>query len=136
MQPLEGLVDHFNVSLPGVPFGGDEGCDLAADLVERRGGVDLRKRSGLPAFFFFEELGCRLEGDEAAKLAHIDPIAIRVADGRRRTDKDDFLRIEADQLGNKSLFQRHAAHDRVVDHDDRIGRPDYVLRHFVELRHR
>ncbi len=64
--------------------------------------------------------GC-LKGDEVAHAAHVNAVAIGVADLRRGGYDDDFLRPQAVQHLDDAFAQRGAAHDGVINHHQRVN---------------
>ena len=60
----------------------------------------------------------RLKREEFPELAHVDPVAVRIADLRRGGADDDFFRIRTGKDFENRFSQRGAAHDGVVDDDD------------------
>src|ERR1700744_5192920 len=85
---------------------------------------------------FLQQLDRRAEGDEITQFAHIDAIAIRVADLGGGRDNDYLFRMQPGQHPDNAFLQGGSSYDGVIDDDQGI---DILLHgpigHVVDMLH-
>ena len=75
----------------------------------------------------------RTERDEFAQRRHVDAVAVGVANRRRGRGDHDSLRPKPVEHRENRVLHRVAAHDRIVEHDERIVLLDEPVGHVVDM---
>ena len=147
------LVQHFHFALGG--WWGQQGgnafrnggivkgvVDLA-DVVHRgmrvagqlfaAGRLDFFQQLGFPVFF--EERNGGPEGHKSAELAHVDAVAVGVADLGGARHEENSGRFQSVQNGHDGFPQGGATNDGVIEHDERGSRGDQITGDVVHVQH-